>query len=98
MKNRVPSFRRIRGQEEITHDTCYPDVVSMEAEPYPSLGIVGEVLRVVEPPRAVIVPEMVVRVFADANGQFRCFLGASGCCHTSNSVNKKPPVPIRKRR
>lgn len=56
MKNRVASFRRIRGQEEITHDTCYPDVVSMEAEPYPSLGIVGEVLRVVEPPRAVIVP------------------------------------------
>ena len=33
---------------------------------HPALGVVWQVFGVVKPPRAVIVPEMVVRVAADS--------------------------------
>jgi hypothetical protein len=52
----------------------------------------------VEPPSPVVVPEVVVRVAADADGDLRVVHGACGSWHTRNPNNKKPPIPIRKRR
>jgi hypothetical protein len=42
----------------------------VKTEAYAALGVVRQVLGVVEPPGAVIVPEVVVRVAADADGYF----------------------------
>jgi hypothetical protein len=52
----------------------------------------------VEPPGAVVVPEMMVWVAADADGDLRVVHGACVDWHTRNPGNKKPPIPIRKRR
>ncbi len=43
---------------------------------HPPFGVIRQVLCVVNPPRAVIVPKVVVRVAADANGDLRCTHGA----------------------
>ena len=42
----------------------------VKTEAYPALGVVRQVFCVVKPPSAVIVPEVVVRVAADAYGDF----------------------------
>ena len=42
--------------------------VGVKAQAYPALGVVGQVFGVVEPPRSVVVPEVVIRVAADADG------------------------------
>jgi hypothetical protein len=52
----------------------------------------------VEPPGAVVVPEVMVWVAADADGDLRVVHGACVDWHTRNPGNKKPPFPIRKRR
>ena len=51
-----------------------------------------------EPPSAVVVPEMMVWVIADADGYLPVVHSACGRWHTRNPSNKKPPIPIRKRR
>jgi len=42
--------------------------VCVKTQAYPALGVVRQVLGVVKPPRAVVVPEVMVRVAADADG------------------------------
>lgn len=37
----------------------------MQALSHAPLGVIGQMLRIVAPPGAVIVPEMVIRVFGD---------------------------------
>jgi hypothetical protein len=51
-----------------------------------------------QPPRAGVIPDVMVRVAADAEGYLFVFLGACGNWHTRNPSNKKPPIPVRKRR
>ena len=40
----------------------------VKTKAHPALGVVWQVFGVVKPPRAVIIPEMVVRVAADSYG------------------------------
>ncbi len=74
------------------------DAASVKAQSNPALGVVGKVFGVVEPPSPVVVPEMMVWVGADADSDFGGTHGACGSWHTRNPGNKKPPIPIRKRR
>ncbi len=47
------------------------NTVGVETAANSALGVVGQVLGVVEPPSAVVIPEVVVRVAADTDGD-RC--------------------------
>ena len=74
------------------------NTLSVETAAHSALGIVRQAFGVVEPPRAVVIPEVMVRVAADADGDLRVTHSACVVWHTRNPGNKKPPIPIRKRR
>ena len=50
------------AQERIPQHAGYTRVAGMEATADPALGVVGQVLGVVDPPGAVIIPEVVERI------------------------------------
>jgi hypothetical protein len=52
----------------------------------------------VKPPGSIIVPEVMVRVCADADRDLGCFHDVCWGWHTRNPGKQKPPILIRKRR
>ena len=50
------------AQEGVTQDTGNARVTGVEAAAHPALGVVGQVLGVVHPPRAVVIPKVVERI------------------------------------
>jgi hypothetical protein len=52
----------------------------------------------VKPPGSIIVPEVMVRVCADADRDLGCFHNVCWGRHTRNPGKQKPPILIRKRR
>jgi len=85
-------------QQHVANGSGRIDAVGVKTQPNSAFGVVGQVLGVVQPPRAVVVPEVMVQVVADADGDLRCIHGVCVVWHTRNPGNKKPPIPIRKRR
>ena len=51
------------GEQLIAERARLAQIVGAEAFADAALGVVGQVQRVVQPPSAVVVPQMVVRVF-----------------------------------
>ena len=69
----------------------------MKALADPPLGVVGEVLRVVAPPGAVVVPEVVERVVGGPDGKDRLIEGR--CAHVRDVWVVTPGTQaIKKRR
>jgi len=56
-------------EEAIPKDPSNPEMSRMKALPNPSLGVVRQVLGIVAPVGAVIVPEVVIRIFGGPDGQ-----------------------------
>ncbi len=69
LRSRGAGCRGIRGQEDRQVRAYRPVVVRVKADPHSSNGVVGEVFGVVQSPRAVVLPVVVCRICADANGE-----------------------------
>ena len=91
-------IRGIPGEQYIPEGACGSDIVGVQTDPHSALGVIRQVLGVMQPPRAVVIPKVMVRIAADADGDLRGVHGACRNWHTRNPSNKKPPIPIRKRR
>lgn len=61
-------LRCIPCQQNVSSRACRLNAMCVKTKAHPALGVVWQVFGVVKPPRAVIVPEMVVRVAADSYG------------------------------
>ena len=60
-------LRIFPSEQHVSNGACGSDVVCVQTDPHPALGVVGQVFGVVQPPRAVIVPEVMVRIVTDAD-------------------------------
>ena len=49
----------------IPQDSCYTQLAGVQTAAYPPLGVVGQMLGIMAPPGAVVVPEMMIRVLGD---------------------------------
>ena len=86
---RLRFLRCVPGEQDVPNGACRIDVVGAKAQAHPALSVVGKVLGVVQPPRAVVVPEVVVRVAADADGNLRVVHSACGRGRTRNPVTQQ---------
>ena len=59
------------AQKGIPQDPGDPGVICVKALADPPLGVVGEVLGVVAPPCAIVIPQMVERVVGGPDGKDR---------------------------
>ena len=80
-------------QKRVTEDPGNAEILGMKAPSHASLGVVGQMLRIMAPPGAVVVPEMVIRVGGDES-DCKYGFGAHGgdVLDTRNPGNKKAPV------
>ena len=69
-RGRLRYLRGIPCKHNVSNGACRPNAMCVKTEAYPALGVVWQVLCVVKPPGAVIVPEVVVRIATDADGDF----------------------------
>jgi hypothetical protein len=66
-----PPHSKWPDQQSIPLGTGLPGIMSLKRSAYPPLGEIRQMERVMTPPGAVIVPEMMVRIFrTDPDGQF----------------------------
>jgi len=85
------------AQKGIPQDPGDPGVTCVKALADPPLGVVGEVLGVVAPPGAVVVPEVVERVVGGPDGKDRLIKGR--CAHVRDVWVVTPGTQaIKKRR
>ena len=65
------------AQKAIPKDASDAGVAGVEAPAHTTLGVVGKVLGVVDPPGAIVIPQMVEGVFRGPDGKGR---PVGGCC------------------
>ena len=65
---RLNSLRLVPSEQHVPNGSRRAEAMGVQADAYPALCVVRQVLCVVKPPRPVVVPEVVVRVAADADG------------------------------
>ena len=83
-------------QKRIAKNSGNAAVLRVEASANSPLGIIRKMLRVVAPPSAVVVPEMVERVVRDSYGECICVHGNVSAFEVETSgtraIKKRPPV------